>query len=65
MEKETTIVAKNVHGSQHSYETLYCGQTKQHKGQSGTHQNNKISWLASKLRSFIKSPIQIEAKVVI
>ena len=50
MEKETTIVAKNVHGSQHSYETLYCGQTKQHKGQSGTHQNNKISWLASKLR---------------
>ena len=56
MEKETTIVAKNVHGSQHSNETLHCGQTKQHKGQSGTHKDNKIRWLASKLRSFIKLP---------
>ena len=57
MEKETTIVAKNVHGSQYSYETLHSRQAERNKGQSGTHQNNKIRWLASKLRSFIKLPI--------
>ena len=65
MEKEATIIAKNVHGSQHSYEKIYCGQAEQYKGQSGTHQNNKIRWLASKLRSFIKLKLNYSGRYFI
>ena len=52
MEKETTIVAKNVHGLEYSHETIHHRQAKWHKRKGYADQDHPICWITGTFLHF-------------